>query len=154
MSRGARIRAAVLVPPLVLALGACGSAATPATGTTAAPAASSAATSAAAPRGEWTTVATFSGNGGPGENTAPFTLHGGSVQVIYTVQPNDSGPVPFLSTMFHKGDPYDPAHELGRNSCASCDGKQSNDLGKVPAGDYYLHVITSRPWNLVVQERG
>jgi hypothetical protein len=153
MFRGVYVRAAVLVPPLVLALGACGSAPAPApaNGTTAAPAATSA---AAVPRGEWITVATFSGTGGPGENTPSFTVHGGQVQFIYTVQPNDSGPVPFLWTMYHKGDPYDPTRALGRNSCASCDGKQSNDLGKVPAGDYYLHVITSRPWNLVIQERG
>jgi hypothetical protein len=41
---------------------------------------------------------------------------------------------------------------MGENSCGSCDGQQTNDLGHVPEGTYYLLVITSRPWVLTVEE--
>jgi hypothetical protein len=33
-------------------------------------------------------------------DTMPFTTHGGQVRVVFTVQPNSSGPVPFLDQMF------------------------------------------------------
>jgi hypothetical protein len=33
-----------------------------------------------------------------------------------------------------------------------CKGKQTDDLGNVRAAGYYLHVITSRPWTLIVEE--
>jgi hypothetical protein len=139
----------------VLALGACGSAPAPAPVTTTAPgAASAAATSPASPRGVWTTVATLSGKGGNAQDTAPFSLHGGQVKFIYSVEPNDSGPVPFLWKLYRKGDAVNPTNTRASNSCASCDGKQTNDLDQVPAGDYFLHVTTSRSWTLVVQEHG
>jgi len=99
----------------------------------------------------WTTVATFNGPGGKPQDTAVFTTHGAKVRFQFTVQPNSSGPVPFLSQMFPKGAPVS-ANELRRTSCASCDGPQTDDLGNVRAGSYYLHVITSRPWTLTVQE--
>ena len=99
----------------------------------------------------WTTVATFNGQGGKPQDTSPFTTHGGKVRFLFTVQPNSSGPVPFLSQMFPKDAPVS-ANELRRTSCVSCDGPQTDDLGNVRAGSYYLHVITSRPWTLTVQE--
>jgi hypothetical protein len=99
----------------------------------------------------WTIVATFNGTGDTPQNTAPFTVHGGKVRFRFTVKPNDSGPVPFLSQMFPEGAPVSPS-ELRRTSCASCDGEQSDNLGAVRAGSYYLHVITSRPWTLTVEE--
>jgi hypothetical protein len=100
----------------------------------------------------WTNIVTFRGDGGPGQNTATFTLREGRVRFVFTVQPNSSGPVPFLSQMFPEGAPVSP-NELRRTSCASCDGQQIDDLGSVRAGNYYLHVITSRPWTLTVQEQ-
>jgi hypothetical protein len=99
----------------------------------------------------WATVAMFNGLGGKPQDTAPFTTRGGKVRFQFTVQPNSSGPVPFLSQMFPKGAPVS-ANELRRTSCASCDGPQTDDLGNVRAGTYYLHVVTSRPWTLTVQE--
>jgi hypothetical protein len=105
----------------------------------------------AAAAANWTTVASFSGPGGKPQDTSPFTTRGGKVRFLFTVQPNSSGPVPFLSQMFPKGAPVS-ANELRRTSCVSCDGPQTDDLGSVRAGSYYLHVITSRPWTLTVQE--
>lgn len=99
----------------------------------------------------WTTVATFNGPGGKPEDTSPFTTHASKVRFLFTVQPNSSGPVPFLSQMFPKGAPVS-ANELRRTSCALCDGPQTDDLGNVRPGSYYLHVVTSRPWTLTVQE--
>jgi hypothetical protein len=99
----------------------------------------------------WTAVTSFNGDGRAPQDTAPFTVQSGKVRLVYTVQPNDSGPVPFLWQMFRVGTPVGP-NESGRNSCVSCDGPQTNDLGSVPAGNYYLHVITSRPWKLTVEE--
>jgi hypothetical protein len=101
--------------------------------------------------GGWTKVATFNGTGDRPQNTEPFTVHGGNVRFRFTVKPNDVGPVPFLSQMFPEGAPVSP-NELRRTSCASCDGQQVDDLGSVRAGTYYLHVITSRPWTLTVEE--
>jgi hypothetical protein len=99
----------------------------------------------------WTTVATFKGDDGSAHDTKPFTVHGRKVRLVYTVQPNSSGPVPFLVTLFREGT-SGVKNELGRNACVSCDGQQTNELGTVPAGSYYLHVITSRPWTLTVEE--
>jgi hypothetical protein len=91
-------------------------------------------------------------NGDGGLDSAPFALNGGKVQFVFTVQPNSSGPVPFMWRMFNEGAPVGP---LGRaeNSCASCDGQQTQSLGTVPAGRYYLHVLTSRPWTLRIEEQ-
>jgi len=108
------------------------------------------ATGESSPAG-WTTVATFNGTGDTPQNTQPFTVHGGKVRFRFTVKPNDSGPVPFLSKMFPAGAPVGP-NELRRTSCASCDGEQTDNLGSVRAGSYYLHVITSRPWTLTIEE--
>jgi hypothetical protein len=99
----------------------------------------------------WRQIASFSGPGGKPEDTAPFTTSGGKVRFAFTVQPNSSGPVPFLSTMYLKGTPVTP-NELHRTQCIDCNGKQTDDLGNVRAGSYYLHVITSRPWTLIVEE--
>ena len=99
----------------------------------------------------WKSVATFSGDGGKPYDTMPFTTHGGHVRFVFTVQPNSSGPVPFLDQMFPKGAPVS-ANELHRGSCVSCNGKQTDDLGNVRAGTYYLHIVTSRPWTLTVEE--
>jgi hypothetical protein len=98
----------------------------------------------------WTTVATFKGDGGS-TDTKPFAVHGRKVRLVYTVEPNSSGPVPFLVTLFLEGT-SGVKNELGREACVSCDGKQTNELGSVRAGSYYLHVITSRPWTLTVEE--
>jgi hypothetical protein len=106
--------------------------------------------SAAATSG-WSTVATFSGTGEHSQDTSAFSLHEGKVRFRFTVQPNSSGPVPLLAQMFPEGAPVSP-NELHRTSCASCDGPQTDDLGNVRAGRYYLHVITSRPWTLTVEE--
>ena len=105
---------------------------------------------AAGSTGAWATVATFNGTGEHSQDTAPFTLQDGKVRFQFTVQPNSTGPVPFLAQMFKEGMPVSP-NELHRTSCASCDGEQIDDLGNVRAGSYYLHVITSRPWTLTVQ---
>jgi hypothetical protein len=99
----------------------------------------------------WTQVASFGGPGGKPEDTAPFTTHGGKVRFTFTVQPNSSGPVPFLANMYPKGAPVSP-NELHRAQCIDCKGRQTDDLGNVRAGSYYLHVITSRPWTLIVEE--
>src|SRR3954470_9507606 len=95
----------------------------------------------------WTQVASFSGSGDKPEDTPSFTTHGGKLRFTFTVQPNSSGPVPFLSKMYPKGSPV-TANELRRTQCIDCKGKQTDDLGSVRAGSYYLHVITSRPWTL------
>jgi hypothetical protein len=99
----------------------------------------------------WTQVASFRGPGGKPEDTAVFTTHGGNVRFTFTVQPNSSGPVPFMANMYPKGAPVSP-NELHRAQCIDCKGKQTDDLGNVRAGSYYLHVITSRPWTLIVEE--
>ena len=106
------------------------------------------ATAAADP---WTQVASFSGPGGKPEDTAVFATHGGKVRFTFMVQPNSSGPVPFMANMYPKGAPVSP-NELHRAQCIDCKGKQTDDLGNVRAGSYYLHVITSRPWTLIVEE--
>lgn len=106
----------------------------------------------AAGNGAGTVVATFHGDGGGPYDTAAFTVHGRRIHFVYTVQPNDVGPVPFLWSMYPQGSPVDPAHPRAGDSCASCDGQQDDELGVVPAGGYYLHVITSRPWTLTVRE--
>jgi hypothetical protein len=62
----------------------------------------------------WTTVATFNGTGDTPQNTPPFTVHGGKVRFRFTVKPNDSGPVPFLSQMFPEGAPVSPNEFGGR----------------------------------------
>jgi hypothetical protein len=99
----------------------------------------------------WTQVASFSGGGGKPEDTAVFTTHGGKVRFTFTVQPNSSGPVPFMANMYPKGAPVSP-NELHRAQCIDCKGKQTDDLGNLRAGSYYLHVMTSRPWALIVEE--
>jgi hypothetical protein len=145
----------VLVPLTLLivgtALGACtGGGPAPAARTT--PSASSGAAAPAKVGATSATVATFSGDGGAPQDTGPFTVHGGAVRFVYSVQPNDVGPVPFLWSMFNQGAPINPASPRARDSCASCDGQQTDELGVVPPGSYYLHVITSRPWTLTVVE--
>jgi hypothetical protein len=99
----------------------------------------------------WSQVASFNGPGDKPEDTAVFTTHGGKVRFTFTVQPNSSGPVPFMANMYPKGAPVSP-NELHRAQCIDCKGKQTDDLGNVRAGSYYLHVITSRPWTLIVEE--
>jgi hypothetical protein len=99
----------------------------------------------------WSQVASFSGPGGKPEDTAVFTTHGGKVRFTFTVQPNSSGAVPFMANMYSKGAPVSP-NELHRAQCIDCKGKQTDDLGNVRAGSYYLHVMTSRPWTLIVEE--
>ena len=145
MSRDARRRRAVLVLPLLLALGACGSgpAPSPAPGTTTAP---------AVPRGEWTTVATLSGVGGTAQDTAPFSVHGGQVRFVYSVKWYDSEP-PVLWTMYRKGEPANPANAVAHNSCSPCDREKTDDLGQVPAGDYYLQMTALHIWVGWVEER-
>ena len=107
--------------------------------------------SSASAAGSWTQIAKFSGSGGKPEDTPSFTTHGGKVRVAFNVQPNSSGPVPFLATMYPKGSPVTP-NELHRTQCIDCKGSQADELGVVRAGSYYLHVITSRPWTLSVEE--
>ncbi len=99
----------------------------------------------------WTTVATFNGDGGPAYDTKAFAVHGRKVRVVFTVQPNSSGPVPLLLTLFREGT-SGVKNELGRETCVSCDGPQTKELGIVRAGNCYLHVITSRPWTVTVEE--
>jgi hypothetical protein len=106
---------------------------------------------AAAGADTWAQIASFSGTGDKPADTPSFTTHGGKVRFTFTVQPNSSGPVPFLSKMYPKGAPA-TANELRRTQCIDCKGKQTDDLGSVRAGDYYLHVVTSRPWTLIVEE--
>ncbi len=98
-----------------------------------------------------TQIASFSGSGDKPADTAPFTTHGGKVRFTFSVEPNSSGPVPFLAKMYAKGSPV-TANELRRTQCIDCKGKQTDDVGNLRAGSYYLHVITSRPWTLVVDE--
>lgn len=97
----------------------------------------------------WTTIASFSGTGTA--DTATFTTHGRNVRFEFTVQPNSSGPVPLLLKMYPKGAPVD-AHEQVRLQCTDCSGPQTKDAGRVPVGTYYLHITTSRPWTLKVEE--
>jgi len=97
----------------------------------------------------WTTIASFSGSGAA--DTATFTTHGGTLRFEFTVQPNSSGPVPLLLKMYPKGAPVD-ANEKVRIQCIDCSGPQTKDAGKVSAGTYYLHISTSRPWTLKVEE--
>jgi hypothetical protein len=101
---------------------------------------------------DWIQIASFTGSGAKPEDTAPFTTHGGNVRFRFTVQPNSSGTVPFLANMYPKGSPVSP-NELHRTQCIDCKGPQTDDLGNVRAGSYYLHVITSRPWTLTVDEK-
>src|SRR5678816_2602479 len=72
----------------------------------------------------WSQVASFSGPGGKPDDTAVFTTHGGKVRFTFTVQPNSSGPVPFMANMYPKGVPVSP-NELHRAQCIDCKGKQS-----------------------------
>jgi hypothetical protein len=102
--------------------------------------------------GGWTTIATFKGTGSAPQDTEPFAIRGTKARFLFTVEPNSSGPVPLLAQMFAEGKPVSP-NEAWRTSCASCDGPQTDDLGNVRAGRYYLHVITSRPWTLTVEEK-
>ncbi|HEX7136839.1 MAG TPA: hypothetical protein VF219_03295, partial [Vicinamibacterales bacterium] len=74
------------------------------------------------------------------------------VRFTFTVRPNSSGTVPFMANMYPKGAPVTP-NELHRAQCVDCKGKQTDDLGSVRAGSYYLHVITSRPWTLVEEAK-
>src|ERR1700730_18192571 len=76
----------------------------------------------------WTQIASFSGSGDKPEDTAPFTTHGGKVRFTFTVQPNSSGSVPFLSKMYTRGSPV-AVDELRRTQCIDCTGKQTDDLG-------------------------
>jgi hypothetical protein len=108
-------------------------------------------TTASAGVDNWTPVANFSGTGDKPADTPPFTTHGGKVRFTFTVQQNSSGPVPFLSKMYPKGS-LATANELRRTQCIDCKGKQTDDLGSVRADSYDLHVVTSRPWTLLVEE--
>ncbi|MGH9410688.1 MAG: hypothetical protein ACRD1V_14690 [Vicinamibacterales bacterium] len=103
----------------------------------------------AASAAAWTTIATFSGSGT--QDTAAFTATGGNLRFDVTVQPNSSGPVPLLLKMYPKGAPVD-AHERVRLQCIDCKGPQILDAGKVAAGTYFVHVTTSRPWTMKVEE--
>ena len=38
------------------------------------------------------------------------------------------------------------------DSCVSCDGEHVGNAERVAAGSYYVHVLTSRPWTLKVEE--
>src|SRR5260370_42238032 len=75
-------------------------------------------TAGESPPAGWTTVATFNGTGDTPQNTQPFTAHGEKVQLRFTVKPNDSGPVPFLSKVVPEGAAV-RADELLRTSCGS-----------------------------------
>ena len=97
-------------------------------------------------------VATFHGDGGAPYDSTAFAVHGGHVQLVYTVQPNETGPVPFLWAMYPQGAQPGPTNQRAGDSCPSCDGKQTNDLGSVPAGSYFLRITTSRQWTLTVIE--
>jgi len=99
----------------------------------------------------WTTVATFKGDGGHAFDTKPFAVHGRNIRVVYTVEPNSSGPVPLLWSVFREGT-SGVQNELGRHACVSCNGKQTDEVGAFAAGSYYLRVLTSRPWTMTVEE--
>ena len=121
-------------------------------GTTTSPgAASGAPTTTAAAKSGWTTVATFRGDGGSDGKGADFTIPAGKVRVMWTVQPNDVGPVPLMweidGVLNGAEVPY------GGTGCASCDGQQTYDVGPFRAGTYHLKVLTSRPWTLTVEEQ-
>src|ERR1700730_5048827 len=78
----------------------------------------------------WPTVATFKGDGGPAYDTKAFAVHGRKVRVAFTVQPNSSGPVPLLWSLFREGTSC-VKNELERHACVSCDGPQTNEIGIV-----------------------
>jgi hypothetical protein len=141
-------RTMTLVPLLLaLALAACGSGGVP--GAAGSSAAGSAASRPAS--GGWTVVAQANGDADH-QTTAPFALTGKEVRFVYTVQPNSTGPVPLLWNMRPEGEPV-TTQARASQSCVECDGEQTNDLHVVPAGRYYVQVITSRPWTLKVEER-
>lgn len=102
----------------------------------------------AAPDG-WSTVATFRGDGTSTQDTAQFTLRATEVRLVYTVQPNDEGPVPLMWKLIGTAI-SDP---VASDSCAARDGQQTDDLGRPRAGSYHLRVLTSRPWTLTVEEK-
>jgi len=101
--------------------------------------------------GGWTTVATVTGDGTAVKDSAPFATHGGKVRVLFTVQPNSTGPVPLKWAMFKEGTPSGPLGVI-EDSCVSCDGEHVGNPERVAAGSYYVHVLTSRPWTLKVEE--
>jgi len=101
--------------------------------------------------GGWTMVATVAGDGSAVKDSAPFATHGGKVRVVFTVQPNSTGPVPLKWVMFKEGAPSGPLGVI-EDSCVSCDGEHVGNPERVPAGSYYVHVLTSRPWTLKVEE--
>src|SRR5262245_807157 len=103
------------------------------------------------PGGGWTVVAQVSGDADR-QTTAPFALNGKEVRFVYTVEHNSTGPVPLLWKMRPEGDPL-TAQARASQSCIDCDGEQTDDLHIVPAGRYYLEVLTSRPWTLTVEEQ-
>lgn len=96
-------------------------------------------------------MATFRGDGGSDRKGADFTIPAGKVRVMWTVQPNDVGPVPLMweidGVLNGAEVPY------GGTNCASCDGQQTYDVGPFRAGTYHLKVLTSRPWTLTVEEQ-
>src|SRR5256885_8574463 len=71
-------------------------------------------------------VATFHGDGGAPYDSTAFAVHGGHVQLVYTAQPNETGPVPFLWAMYPQGAQPGPTNQRAGDSCPSCDGKQTN----------------------------
>jgi hypothetical protein len=101
--------------------------------------------------GGWIVVAQASGDADH-QTTAPFALNGKEVRFVYTVEPNSTGPVPLLWKMRPEGAPL-TAEERAGQSCIECDGEQIDELHIVPAGRYYVQVITSRPWTLKVEEQ-
>ena len=96
-------------------------------------------------------MATVTGEGGVTKDSTPFTVRGGKVRVVFTVQPNSTGPVPLKWVMFKEGTPPGPLGVI-EDSCASCDGEHIGSPERVAAGSYYVHVLTSRPWTLRVEE--
>ena len=96
-------------------------------------------------------MATVTGEGGVTKDSAPFAVPGGKVRVVFTVQPNTTGPVPLKWVMFKEGTPPGPLGVI-EDSCVSCDGEHTGNPERVAAGSYYMHVLTSRPWTLRVEE--
>lgn len=113
---------AALVAAGCVMLSACGGGnAAPAN---AAPAHASSAHSAAAGEASgWQTVATFKGDGGADYKSADFTVPAGKVRVVWTVQPNDVGPVPMMWEIDGTVNGSDLAY--GGSSCPACDGQQT-----------------------------
>jgi hypothetical protein len=101
--------------------------------------------------GGWTTVATVTGDGSAVKDSAVFATHGGKVRVVFTVQPNSTGPVPLKWAMFKEGMPVGPLGVI-EDSCVSCDGEHAGAPERVAAGSYYVHVLTSGPWTLRIEE--